>query len=191
MKYGLLVLLSLATASIAHAVPYELPMDSGWYQLQDSKTYETLCSTGSGLPCDVPPGEYVLINHNAAVGQPDRRVIVQVGVQAARPTIGYEDKICEANTYFDSNNGTDPFIQSPLTLIGCTVQCTTGMVTGGSCLAHYTGFADASEFTLNTKTQLSDEGFRCSLTSFPGAEPYSDRGGFLPARFYIGLACLQ
>ena len=192
MRYGLLVFLSLVTASIAHAVPYELPMDSGWYQLQDSNTYETLCSTGSGLPCDVPPGDYVLINHNAAVGQPDRRIIVQVGKQDDGPTIIYESKTCESNTYFDLNNGTNRFFEKPVALVRCTVQCTVGMLTGGSCSARFTGTAESEEYLLNTHTGLSAEGFTCGLTSDPGdTRPVETDGGLQPARFHIGLACLN
>ncbi len=181
MKYGFLVFLSLVTASIAHAVPYELPMDSGWYQLQDSNTYETLCSTGSGLPCDVPPGDYVLINHNAAVGQPDRRIIVQVGKQDDGPTIIYESKTCESDIDLRTYVG-----------VACTVQCTVGMLTGGSCSAHFTGTAESDKYLLNTRTGLSVEGFRCGLTSDPGdTRPVETDGGFYPARFHIGLACLN
>ncbi len=187
MRYGLSVLLSLSTVSIAHAVPYELPMDSGWYQLQDSSTYETLCSTGSGLPCDVPPGDYVLINHNVAVGQPDHRQIVSIGNQDNGPTIVYETKTCLADTYRDYNTQ----ILLPSGLVGCSVQCTTGMLTGGSCTATYTGDADADEYSLNTRTRMTEKGFVCSLTSYPGAEPYTNVGNYEPARFSIGLACLK
>ncbi len=191
MKYSILVFLSLVTASIAHAVPYELPTDSGWYQLQDSKTYESLCATGSGLPCDVPPGEYVLINHNAAVGQPDRRIIVRIGNLDQEPTIVYESKSCSSNIYSDPEL---PFNARPLTRVGCTVQCTVGMVTGGSCSASYArgpGYQDLDEFLLNTRTTLTEEGFACYLSSFPGFGPFEGTEGLLPAQFLIGLACLK
>ncbi len=36
--------------------------DNGWYQVQDAGTFESLCE--GGLSCDVPPGRYIVINHN-------------------------------------------------------------------------------------------------------------------------------
>ncbi len=194
MRYDLVVCLSLSTASIALAVPYELPTDSGWYQLQDSNTYETLCSTGSGLECDVPAGDYVLINHNAPVGDPDRRKIVSVGEQDDGPTIIYESKTCLSNTYreYPDSANNDTYALRPYAEVACTVQCTVGMVTGGSCIAHFTGEADSDEYLLNSRTHLSERGFSCGLTSDPGdTRPVVTNGGLYPAKFDIGLACLK
>jgi len=36
--------------------------DDGWYQVQDAITFESLCE--GGLSCDVPPGSYIVINHD-------------------------------------------------------------------------------------------------------------------------------
>ena len=39
--------------------------DDGWYQVQDVRTYSTVCEGGSG--CEVSPGDYVVINHTSGV----------------------------------------------------------------------------------------------------------------------------
>lgn len=37
--------------------------DNGWYQVQDTTTFETLCEGGTS--CDVPAGTYTVINHSS------------------------------------------------------------------------------------------------------------------------------
>lgn len=39
--------------------------DSGWYQVQDAQTFESLCEGGSS--CSVPPGMYIVINHHTGI----------------------------------------------------------------------------------------------------------------------------
>jgi len=43
------------------AVEYTAPDGTGWWQLQESDTYSTVCTMDSGV-CDVPPGVYTLVN---------------------------------------------------------------------------------------------------------------------------------
>ena len=63
----------VALASRVDAVPYDPNL--GYFQLQDPVTYETVCETGFG-PCDVPPGDYVLIDFTVS---PPSRAPVTVG----------------------------------------------------------------------------------------------------------------
>jgi len=71
------VLILIGVARLSIAAPYTLPTDSGWYQLQSTITFETECQTGDPQPCEVDPGSYVLLNHNASnsSGQPVRTTV--------------------------------------------------------------------------------------------------------------------
>ena len=69
-----IIALALAAASgSATAVEYALP-SGGYYQLQTTDTYETVCQSGS--PCDVPAGTYTLLDFTVS---PTARSSVTVG----------------------------------------------------------------------------------------------------------------
>ena len=63
-KYILYVLVTMTghfVSGSALAVPYELPTNESWYQLQEADTYRTVCSSSDQQSCNVPVGTYVLL----------------------------------------------------------------------------------------------------------------------------------
>ena len=108
------------------AASYSLPDDSGWYQLQSRTTYETVCQTGDPQPCDVTPGSYVLLNHNASdeIGQPVKTTVEIEQEQVSTGALNFQilTKTCsnETNCRFDCPVNDVNFRQSKLLSGHCT-----------------------------------------------------------------------
>ena len=64
---ALLFALSCATANAAPSVDGQSISwpDDGWYQVQDAESYVSLCEGGTS--CEVPAGNYIVINHTTGV----------------------------------------------------------------------------------------------------------------------------
>lgn len=164
-----------ATLSVsAFAVEYKLP-DDGWYQLRDSSTYAELCNS-SLASCNVPPGDYLLINHSVLLT--DDRHTTHVTITEDQP----EPESPPHNAYYS--------IQSTVVqedcLYGfpgrpmenddqpCIAQCPDSYaLTGGSCRAWrddtYIDFGPGGQFGISTTVRISTlnkptpEGYSCEL----------------------------
>ena len=64
---ALILALSCNTVSAAPRVDGQTISwpDDGWYQVQDAETYVSLCEGNSS--CEVPPGNYIVINHTTGM----------------------------------------------------------------------------------------------------------------------------
>lgn len=134
-----LSILLVSTAVIA--VPYSLPNDGDWYQLQDLVTYQEYCNS-SDESCDVPAGTYALINHSVPVSDPSHRQVVSV-VDSGQPVTPPTTPVANfrLDTQIVRESCIDGYPGRPedfdnLGRVVCTAQCPSGYsLTGGSCYA--------------------------------------------------------
>lgn len=175
----ILTLASVFGAGGALAVEYSLP-DDGWYQLQNADSYEELCSSAS-TSCDVPPGQYILINHSVPSDEPGHREIITVAsTDPVNTNYAIESTIVTTECTFGYPGRPNAQDGMP-----CVAQCPDSYaLTGGSCRATrfdtYFDFGANGTFsrevklrvpTLDTPTPTS---FSCEIDTVYDYNPNMD-----------------
>lgn len=180
----LATLFGILFSPLAFAVQYSVPSD-GWYQLQSLPSYETVCSSIE-VTCDVPAGQYVLVNHSLPVSEAKHRQKITISEPNAqfsiKTTVVYQDCI---NGYPGRPLSSD---DEP-----CVASCPDGYArTGGSCKASRkdtayvfnngvtTGTRDA-HFRVPTLDTPIEGGFSCELdksTNFTPIDAPTVRNNF-------------
>lgn len=167
---SLLILMSFAT----WAVEYTFPTD-GWYQLQDPATFREVCTTSSAV-CDIPAGEYVLINHSLPQTDSNHRTSIAIGSSnsGSNPEPNTQYRIESTMVEQSCLNGfpSKPFATDDQP---CVAYCPQGYgVTGGSCKATRSRdtFVDERDGEIRarfvdlrvpTNGALYDGGYACEL----------------------------